>query len=215
MYGAVQHSGRRTRALGIVAATAMTAGFGYMFATGMDLDLTKPPPSVMEMLILTPPEPPPPVEEIKPVEVPEEIIEAAPAPPELVAPDIEFEIETPPVITAPVAPPVVVPDPAPVAPAPAVGAQRSAPKLRAGDKPAYPAAAQRAGEQGTTQLEVCVSKVGRVMSVSVLKSSGSSRLDDAAAKWIRGERFTPGSIGGVAQDMCGHKVFYQWNLKDA
>lgn len=215
MYGAVQHSGRRTRALGVVAATAVTAGFGYMFATGMNLNITKPDPTVMQMLILTPPEPPPPVEEIKPVEVPEEIVEAAPPPPELVAPDIEFEVETPPVITAPVAEPVVIPEPVPVAPAPSVGTQRSAPKLRAGDKPAYPAAAQRAGEQGTTQLEVCVSEGGRVTSVSVAKSSGSSRLDDAAAKWIRGERFQPGSIGGVAQAMCGHKVYYEWNLKDA
>lgn len=215
MYGAVQRSGRRTRAIGVVAATALTAGFGYMFATGMNLDITKPEPTVMQMLILTPPEPPPPVEEIKPVEVPEEIVEAAPAPPELVAPDIEFEIETPPVITAPVAPPVVIPDPVPAAPAPAVGTGRSAPKLRAGNKPAYPAAAMRAGEQGTTQLEVCVSAAGRVTSVSVTKSSGSSRLDDAASKWIRNERFTPGSIGGVAQAMCGHDVFYEWNLKDA
>lgn len=215
MYGAVQQSGRRTRIVGGVAAAVITIGMGYGLATGMHLDFVPKTETAMEVMMLTPPEPPPPVEEIKPVEVPEEIVEAAPVPPPLVAPDIDFEIETPPVITAPVAEPVVMPEPIPVAPAPAVGNNRTAPKLRAGDKPAYPSAALRANEQGTTQLEVCVSNAGRVTSVSVTKSSGSSRLDDAAAKWIRGEKFSPGMIGGVAQSMCGHQVYYEWNLKDA
>ena len=161
----------------------------------------------MEMVIITPP-PVPPVEEIKPVEVPE--VDVAPAAPELVAPDIPFEIEVPPVIVAPVVEAVPIPEPVP-----AVGTDRVAPKLRAGDKPAYPAASIRAHEQGTTHLEVCVNNAGRVTSVTVAKSSGSSRLDDAASKWLRNERFAPGTIGGVAQSMCGHDVFYEWNLKDA
>jgi outer membrane biosynthesis protein TonB len=50
--------------------------------------------------------------------------------------------------------------------------------------------------------------------VSIAGSSGSQRLDEAAAKWLRNERFTPGSVGGVAQSMCGHDVYYEWNLKD-
>ena len=89
------------------------------------------------------------------------------------------------------------------------------PKLRPGQKPDYPALAIRAQEQGTTQLEVCVTDKGRVQSVTVAATSGSPRLDEAAAKWIRNEKFSPGSLGGVAQPMCGHKVAYQWNLKDA
>lgn len=212
MYGRVQHSGRRTRAIGLVTAAALTAGLGYVLAEGMNLDIIPKDNSAMEMVIITPP-PVPPVEEIKPVEVPE--VDVAPAAPELVAPDIPFEIESPPVITAPVAEPVPVPDPVPAIPAPAIGTDRIAPKLRAGDKPAYPPASVRANEQGTTHLEVCVNNTGRVTSVTVATSSGSSRLDDAAAKWLRNERFTPGTIGGVAQSMCGHDVYYQWNLKDA
>ena len=212
MYGSVQQSGRRTRAIGLVTATALTVGFGYVLAEGMNLDIMPKENTAMEMVIITPP-PVPPVEEIKPVEVPE--VDVAPSAPELVAPDIPFEIEVPPVIVAPVVEAVPIPDPVPAAPAPAVGTDRVAPKLRAGDKPAYPAASIRAHEQGTTHLEVCVNNAGRVTSVTVAKSSGSSRLDDAAAKWLRNERFAPGTIGGVAQSMCGHDVFYEWNLKDA
>lgn len=215
MYESVQQSGRSSRVFGMVAAGAMTLGFGYVFAEGMNIDVEKIIPNTMEVMMLEPPEPPPPVEEIKPVEVPEEIVEAAPPPPQLVAPPIDFVVETPPVITAPVVEPVAIPDPAPAIPAPAVGTNRVGPKLRAGDKPAYPTASVRAGEQGVTHLEVCVSTAGRVTSVSVADSSGFPRLDDAASKWIRGERFTPGSIGGQAQSMCGHDVYYEWNLKDA
>lgn len=212
MYGSVQHSGRRTRVVGLVTAAAITVGAGYVFATGMKLDINPLDETKMEMVILTPPETPPPVEELK-VEVPE--VEVAPAAPELVAPDIPFEIEVPPIVVAPVAEPVPVPEPVPAAPAPAVGTDRVAPRLQAGDKPAYPSASLRANEQGTTQLEVCVSAAGRVTSVSVAKSSGFQRLDDAAAKWIRGERFAPGKIGGVSQSMCGHNVYYEWSVKDA
>lgn len=212
MYGTVQHSGGGTKAVGLIAALAMTAGVGVL-ATSMSFYNEAIEQSRTELVILTPPEPPPPVEEIKPVETPE--VDVAPAAPELVAPDIDFVVETPPVIVAPVAEAVPVPDPVPAAPAPAVGNDRIAPKLRAGDKPAYPSASLRANEQGTTGLDVCVNAQGRVTSVSVVKSSGFARLDDAAAKWLRGERFTPGTVGGVAQSVCGHSVSYEWNLLDA
>lgn len=212
MYGTVQHSGGGTKAAGLIAALAMTAGVGVL-ATSMSFYNEAIEQSRTELVILTPPEPLPPVEEIKPVEVPE--VDVPPAAPELVAPVIDFVVETPPVIVAPVAEAVPVPDPVPAAPAPAVGNDRTAPKLRAGDKPAYPSASLRANEQGTTGLDVCVNAQGRVTSVSVVKSSGFARLDDAAAKWLRGERFTPGTVGGVAQSVCGHSVTYEWNLLDA
>ena len=71
------------------------------------------------------------------------------------------------------------------------------------------------GEEGKVILRVLVNPQGAADSVEVKTSSGSQRLDDAAAKWIRGERFAPGKIGGVAQSMCGHDVFYQWSVSDA
>lgn len=211
MYGTVQHASGGTKAVGLLTALGMTAAVGLL-ATSMNFYNAANNDPKTELVIITPP-PQPPVEEIKPVETPK--VEAAPAAPELVAPDIDFVIETPPVIVAPVAEPVPIPDPIPVAPTPAVGTDRISPKLRAGDKPAYPSASLRASEQGTTQLEVCVSAQGRVTSVGVTGSSGFSRLDDAAAKWLRGERFSPGTVGGIAQSVCGHQVTYQWNLQDA
>ncbi len=214
MYAHAQHSGRSTKLVGAITAAAMTAGVAYFLATGMNLVREPKVDNTMEMVLITPPEPPPPVKEPEPPKV--EVKNTPAPPPELVAPDIPFVPEEPPVITAPVVEAVPVPDPVPVAtPAPPSGNNRSAPKLRAGDKPSYPVASVRAGEQGTTHLEVCVSNAGRVTSVQVAGSSGSSRLDDAAAKWIRNERFSPGTIDGVAQNMCGHDVYYEWNLKDA
>jgi protein TonB len=213
MYAHAQHSGRSTRLVGAITAAAMTAGVAYFLATGMNLVRAPKVDNAMEMVLIAPPEPPPPVKEPEPPKV--DVPPTPAPPPELVAPDIPFVPEDPPVITAPIAEATPVPDPVPVAPAPPSGNNRSAPKLRAGEKPAYPVASVRAGEQGTTHLEVCVSTAGRVTSVQVAGSSGSSRLDDAAAKWIRNERFAPGMIDGVAQNMCGHDVYYEWNLKDA
>jgi len=211
MYETAQYSNSKTRVVGIVTATALTFAFGYALAEGMNLDITPKDERAMEMVIITPP-PVKPVEEIKKVEKP---IEAPPAAPELVAPEIDFVVETLPVMVAPVAEPAPVPDPIPAAPAPAVGTDRIAPKLNPGAKPAYPPAALRAGEQGATHLRVCVNPQGRVTSVNIAGTSGSQRLDDAAAKWLHNERFTPGKIGGVAQAMCDHDVYYKWNLQDA
>lgn len=197
---------------GIVTAAALTAGFGWVFATGLAQNIIPDIQKRMEVFILQPEKPqeveklpdPPKVEKVKPVEVP---------PPELVAPDIPPPVEATPVITAPPAPPepVVVAPPAPAAPA----APDTRPKLQTSSKPDYPSASIRAGEQGTTSLQVCVSEAGRVTSVNVTGSSGSDRLDQAAASWLKNARFTPASSGGKPTAMCGHNVVYQWNLEDA
>ncbi len=81
------------------------------------------------------------------------------------------------------------------------------------DKPPYPAAAIRAREEGTTGLSLCIDASGHVSSASVAKSSGHSRLDDAALAWVRGARFAPATLDGAAQAVCGHTVQYVWNLK--
>jgi protein TonB len=214
MYVTPHKSSKKTKAVGAVAATAFTVGLGVMF-TAININAERIKAMSSELVMIEPP-PPPVIEEPEPpkVEVVEDI-PAPPAPPVIVAPEIDFVPEELPVITAPVADPVPVPDPVPVAPAPPVQQSRSSPKLIASDKPDYPSAARRAGEQGTTQIEVCVNSGGRVTSARVAGSSGSKRLDDAAVQWIRGERFTPAKVNGAAQDMCGHKVFYEWNLRDA
>lgn len=213
MYVSTQRSAKGTKAFGLVSAAALTVGMAALFTT-MNMNIEKQKQNTTELVLLAPPPPPPPPpEEPKPkVEIPREV-EAAPTPPPLVAPDIDLVVEEP-VITAPVADPVPAPDPVPVA-APPAPVSQTTPKLIAGEKPDYPSASRRAGEQGTTKLQVCVNSGGRVTSVSVAGSSGFQRLDDAAARWIRGERFTPGRINGVAQDVCGYNVYYEWTLRDA
>jgi protein TonB len=85
--------------------------------------------------------------------------------------------------------------------------------MRTTEKPPYPAPDIREGNEGITGLLVCVGANGRVSSAALDYSSGHSRLDEAAMKWIRGVRFAPGAIDGAAQAMCGHKVAYEWTLK--
>jgi protein TonB len=168
-----------------------------------------PPPMIVTMIEPETPDIPLPV----PEEIPEVPVETAP--PELVAPPIEVPPDIPPVIFAPPAPEV---PPAAVEPAPVsapTGSDRVAPRLQTRDEPPYPAPSVRANEEGTTHLEVCVSNAGRVTSASVADSSGHARLDDSALRWIRSARFAPGKIGGVAQSMCGHDVYYEWKLENA
>ena len=214
MYVSNHKSGKTTKAFGVTAAAAMTVGMAALFSS-MNMSAEKIIPNTMELVMLPPPPPPPIIEEPEPPKV--EVVEDTPAPPDpppLVAPDIEFVPDEIPVITAPLADPVPAPEPAPIAaPSPPVQS-RSTPQLIAGDKPAYPSASRRNGEAGTTKLEICVNSAGRVTSASVAGSSGYQRLDDAALKWIRGERFRPGKVNGQAQDMCGYNMFYQWTLQD-
>jgi periplasmic protein TonB len=213
MYGGNQRQGKGTQAFGAVAAVALTFGMGGLF-TAMNFNAERMERISSELVFIDPPAPPV-VEEIAPPPVVDEV-EDTPAPPmPLIAPEIEFVPEEIPVITAPVVEAPPAPDPAPVIAAPAPVQSRSAPRLIASDKPAYPTASQRAGEQGITQLDVCVGSNGRVTSVRVARSSGHTRLDEAAARWIRGERFTPAKINGAARDVCGHTVVYEWNLRDA
>ncbi len=208
MYGHAQHSGRRTRAVGATTTAVITALVAYGLSVGVFKNIV-PPEKKFEVTFMEAPKKPEilPLPEKKPVEV-------KPTPQELVAPPPIVIPEEPPVITAPVAPPAqVTPEPAPITTA--GGDDRTPPKLIAGDKPEYPPASVRAGEEGITRISVCVTDVGRVTSAVVSGSSGSPRLDEAAVRWVKGEKFRPGTIGGKPQSMCDHDVSYQWSLKNA
>ena len=54
-----------------------------------------------------------------------------------------------------------------------------------------------------------------VTSATIISGSGHAVLDNAALKWVRSARFTPGKLDGVPQLVCGHNVIYEWNLEDA
>lgn len=64
--------------------------------------------------------------------------------------------------------------------------------------PVYPAAARRAGEQGTVLLEVEVGADGQPREVSMARRSGSRDLDRAALRAVRDWSFEPAIHNGKA-----------------
>lgn len=65
-------------------------------------------------------------------------------------------------------------------------------------QPVYPRASQRRGESGRVVLRVLISPEGYVANVTVSRSSGHGRLDDAAVDAMRGARFRPYTENGIA-----------------
>ncbi len=61
--------------------------------------------------------------------------------------------------------------------------------------PPYPALSRRGGEEGKVILRVAVSPQGTAESVEIRSSSGSSRLDDAAASTVKSWKFIPAKRG--------------------
>jgi protein TonB len=64
--------------------------------------------------------------------------------------------------------------------------------------PIYPETARRAGWEGRVTVRVEVSADGSPISVALQKSSGYGVLDQAALRAVKGWRFQPRTIGGVA-----------------
>lgn len=148
-----------------------------------------------------PPPPPPPQMERPPVQVP---------PPDVVI-DIPMETNTTAISNVtdrpvPPAPPVT----APVVERKAV---RVAPKLDVRRSPStdefYPASARRASIEGVSTVRACVGPDGRVAGEpTVTNSSGTASLDEAAVKWARRARFSPGTEDGTPVEMC-----FQFNVR--
>ena len=169
----------------------------------MTPESVKPPPP--------PPEPPKPMPRV--------------APPEVVVPKVEVDVP-PPVIENPVQTTTEVAPPQPpqpaqaeVAPQPATpstntGAMRTAVLADAGScaTPAYPAAAARNGDTGTTTLALLVGTDGRVTSAKVQGSSGSRDLDRAAVSALSLCRFKPAMNNGVAEAGWA-QIAYVWSLE--
>lgn len=113
------------------------------------------------------------------------IVKAPPPPPPAL-------VRPPPVATAP-PPQIVIAAPPPVVAAPVVKAAPPPPPpptllkeiTRTHTLPPYPALSQRLGEQGTTHLKVAIGTDGHVTDVQIVTSSGSARLDTAAAQWVK------------------------------
>ena len=137
-----------------------------------------------------PPPPPPDIEQPPPYVPPPEI-------------DIAIAVESAPTntITA-VTNQRPVQAPPPPAPKPVERAVVKSPPSTSGrgartTLPEYPPASRRAGEAGTVQLRCMVNENGRCSDISVVKSSGFPKLDEAAVKEVqRNWKFVPGKEDG-------------------
>ena len=139
----------------------------------------------------TPPPPPPPKMEHPPVEIPPpEVTINLPAEPQTTA---ITNVTTKHVEPPPPAPPRKV-----VRTALALDLKHSPPT-----NDYYPPTSQRLGETGTSLIHVCWNTEGRIEGApSVQKSSGSSRLDEAAMRWASHARMTPATEDGKPLPGC-------------
>jgi periplasmic protein TonB len=134
----------------------------------------------------TPPKPVPPVPHAKPNVQLKPTPKPTPAPlPEAAAP-AQHEISTPepaPAAHAAPAPPAPAAAAAPAVgkPTMALAAPKNVSHLDCGIvQPDYPALSKRRGETGTAAVKFVVGLTGKIESIELKKSSGYSRLDDAA-----------------------------------
>lgn len=216
MYGVMRERARnRTmQAAGLAVSAAITVGAATLFmnSLGQFVGAFAPPPPTT-LTTITPDEetPPPPTEFVRPddeVKLPTTDVVLPPLPDFPVTEERKEDTIT--VVEGDIK---RIGDPeAAIAPAKIV---RIAPKLRSVDKPPYPASELRAKNEGNTSLGLCVDARGRVTSASLTKSSGHSKLDEAALRWVKDARFSPGTVDGAAQAVCGHTVVYEWRLEDA
>ena len=215
MYYATKRNNNQTRLIGAATVVLVNVGAAVAIMNGFGSTFYKPPVESEVVMIEEPevvedePPPPPPID-----------VDLPPPPPQVILPDFVFD--TPPPQENAIREVVSVPKPqAPVAakPAPApVISIRSLPKTgKRFERPEYPAASKRAGEQGEVTVSVCVDASGRMTDVKLVKSSGFPRLDEATVKGMTKTRVEP-AIGTDGKPMvyCNppHTITIVWNLED-
>jgi protein TonB len=104
---------------------------------------------------------------------------------------VETESITPPPVVS-----TTIADPGPAVAAPPV--VESVEYVRA-PAPVYPVESSRRRERGTVLLRVLVDALGRPAQIQLERSSGYSRLDEAARTAVQKALFQPYEVNGVAQ----------------
>lgn len=196
-------------ALGVVLAVhalLIALVLTYRFAVA---DGPSSPPRLVTMNLTPPPAPPEnvvtPPPENTPIYAPRPLI-ILPVPTQ----PVQVTVDEPPprqepvsqAPAAPAAPPTPVSSPAPSPPQQVSGGDLSSTMIHA-PKPRYPVESRRKREQGTVQLTLVLGTDGRVASVRVSRSSGHSRLDEAALKAVRNWRWSPTLRDGVPVQVTG------------
>ena len=209
-YADQQMSSNRIIALIVVAIIHIA--IGYTLVTGLAYEAASKVIERVTTVDVDEPPPPPPEDEPPPPEEPQP--DLAPPPPVAPPPPINIARTPPPIRTQatipPPAPPVFrIPPPAPPGPPPRPAPPPPPPpppppsQARAASpqnlnswagriQSDYPSRALRAEEEGTVSMRISIGANGRVASCSVVGSSGSSALDDAACRGMeRYARYNP------------------------
>lgn len=186
--------------VGGVALAHIAGAWGLLQIAAVRDAVAEVAPLVVEFVAAPPPPapvaPPPPPPKIVPRVVPPPpapVIATAPTP----APAPAAMVVPPP--PAEPAPPPAEP-PAPAAP-PAPPVARTIPSTAVSylepPAPVYPLASRRMQEQGEVLIKVEIGADGRARQLTVSRSSGSPRLDNAALTAVRAARFKPYTENGV------------------
>jgi protein TonB len=162
-----------------------------------------PQPAPQPVAVETPPPPKPVPQPVpKPQPKPKVKPKVEPKPTPMPVAEAPSQIAAPAPEPTPPAPPQPAPQPA----APAIGKPSmdlAAPKNVAHlscniAQPDYPSMSRRRGETGTAVIRLTVGLSGKIENVTLQKSSGSSRLDDAALEAVRGSACSPYKENGEA-----------------
>ena len=78
-------------------------------------------------------------------------------------------------------------------------------------KPAYPDLSRRKEEEGSVQLKFYIGVQGQVLDSQIEKSSGYTRLDEAARTGLAQCQFKPGAIDGKPEPSWA-SLKYTWRL---
>ncbi|PLP98955.1 energy transducer TonB [Cupriavidus pauculus] len=193
-----------------VAVLLFHVGLLYLIQSGLARKMTEAiiaPEIIARIIPMEPPRqapaPEPPKQQTPPKQV--KVVTPRPAPPKpqptptpvASLPPSPTAIEAPP---APPAPPAPAPEPAaPAAPANAAPRAVGIDEIECSRaQPVYPRQSQRLGESGTTIVNLTIDEKGKIIKAVVKKSSGSSRLDDAAVEAVKAMRCKPFMLNGRA-----------------
>lgn len=194
-----------------LAVLLFHAGLLYLIQSGLGRKLTEAviaPEIIARIIPLEPPKqeapPEPPKPKPKQETPPKQVKVAPPKPtPPQPKPTPQPVADLPPTPSAPEAPsaPPAPPAPAEPAPAPVSAAPRA---VGIGEiqctppQPKYPSQSRRMGETGRTVVRLTTDESGKVIKTSVVSSSGSSRLDQAAVEAVQAMRCKPYMDSGRA-----------------
>lgn len=108
-------------------------------------------------------------------------------------------------------PPAPAPTPAPAAPRVITDVAYIEPP-----QPRYPPESRRSGEEGLVVLRVLINEIGGVARVDIERSSGHSRLDDAARQAVKRARFRPYLENGVPRmALATIPIEFHWKSRRA